>query len=101
MMIKHKNSASLLAFPREYFLTNITLITTVCRNTKVYFIPLQSVSYKINDILFIYLFVYLFVCLSVYTVTTIWKRDKSFSVVTVVTAKMCYLRKEHATGAAP
>ncbi len=45
--------------------------------------------------------IYLFICLSVHTVTTIWKRDKSFSVVTVVTAKMCYLRKEHATGAAP
>ncbi len=41
MMIKHKNSASLLTFPREYFLTNFTLITTVCRNTNVYFIPLS------------------------------------------------------------
>ncbi len=41
MMIKHYNSASLLTFPREHFLINITLITTVCRNTKVDFIPLS------------------------------------------------------------
>ncbi len=48
MMIKHNNSASLLTFPREYFLTNITLITTVCRNTKVYFIPLSVIPFLLS-----------------------------------------------------